>query len=382
MPISNSETKRPRVVQVSFAHPTDDGRIRGKLCPSLVAGGYDVHFIAPGPELGLCPDGVTVHPLSKTYSRYEKIRYRRKLAAQACSLNPDIIHVHEPVLLGSVIAANKSARVVWDVHENYETTLAGHVAIPRLLRRTVWKLWDFRERQLLKKVDLVLAATPGVERRYTPLHKNVVCLPNYPEIEVFDGEHPWTNPHAVFTGSVHENRGILETIKALGLVKREGIRIRFTIAGPVSSPAFEYSILETIRSEGLSDDVKYIGLIPRSDVVSLSRSATIGVVAHLPASQGDIAWPVKMFEYMACGLPLLYSTLGAMVDIADGQAIGVAVPPGDIPAIADGFKRLATDPVLCALSSATGRQMIRERYSWNHVESELLARFKQLIDQR
>ncbi len=373
-----SEKDRRRVFQISFAHATDDGRIRGKLCPSLVAAGYDVHFMAPGPDRGLCDDGVTVYPLPKIYSRVEKITFRRKLARQVAAMQPDIVHVHEPVLLGSVIAAAPNARIVWDVHEDYETILAGHIAIPPRLRRAVWRLWDFRERQLLKKVDLVLAATPGVEARYLPLHDNVVCVPNYPELEVFDGSHNWTHPHAVFAGSIEPNRGVIETIKALGITRRKGLRIKYTIAGPVCTTALEHEIRETITTEGLDDDVRYLGPIPRADVIALLQTATIGVVAHLPESQGDIAWPVKMFEYMACGLPLLYSTLGAMVEIADGEQIGVPVPAGDVAAIAAAFEKLATDAEFCEASSRKGREMIRSRYSWSHVEKRLVIKFEEL----
>ena len=374
----DAKTLARRVVEVCLSHPTDDGRVRAKLCRSLVNAGYDVHLIALGTEKGPGPDGVVVHPHGVGASRVRKFLERRRIAAHAAGLSPDIIHVHEPFLFGSVVAARGSSRIVWDVHEDYEILLAGHVAIPKPLRRIVWRLWDWQERRLLRHVDLILAATPGVAERYLSLHPNVVTVPNYPEIPVFDGPHPWTEPHLLFSGAICENRGVVEILEALGVLRREGLRIPFTIAGPMGSDAYEARLLEAIRKNGLGDDVKYVGWLPREEVVALACRATVGMVAHLPESQGDIAWPVKMFEYMACGLPLVYTNLGAMTEIAGDRAIGIAVEPRDIPALADAIRQLVSDPARSASCGATGRELVRTRFAWSVVEPLLVESFERL----
>lgn len=258
------EKKTPvgRVVEVCLSHPTDDGRVRAKLCRSLVDAGYDVHLIALGMEKGPGSDGVFVHPHGVGPSRVRKLLERRRIAAQAAALSPDIIHVHEPFRFGSVVGARGSSLIVWDVHEDYEILLAGHVAIPKPLRRIVWRLWDWQERRLLRHVDLILAATPGVAARYESLHSNVVTVPNYTEIPLFHGPHPWTEPHLLFSGAICENRGVVEVVEALSVLRRDGLRIPFTIAGPMSSDAYEARLLDVIHKNGLGDDVKYVGWLP------------------------------------------------------------------------------------------------------------------------
>lgn len=371
-----------RVVQVTIGHPADDGRVRAKLARTFVRGGLESHVICPGGTEGIAVDGVHIHPHKISESRVARVLRQRSLAKRAASLNPDIIHVHEPIMLRSCIRQKGAARLVWDVHEDYETVLATREWIPKPLRKLVWRLWDYRERRLLPHIDLVLAATPPVAQRYLPLHPNVVVVPNLTEVEIYEGEHDWTNPHAVFVGSIFESRGLLEVIEALGRLRAEGLTVPMTIAGPIESDAFEKRLLNAIESHGVSDSVRYIGAVPRSQAVQLCREATIGVVAHLPESQGDFAWPVKMFEYMACGLPLIYTTLGAMVYLADGQEIGVAADPFDIDGLVDAFRRLTSAPEYAKHCAAIGRKLIESRYHWNTVEPVLLDAYERIADDR
>jgi hypothetical protein len=205
---------KPRVVQVTIGHPPDDGRVRAKIGRSLVRGGYESHILCPGGRAGPSTDGVVLHPHSISESRFERVRRHKELARAAANLQPDVIHVHEPIMLGAVIRSCGSSKVVWDVHEDYELELSTREWIPKPLRRLVWRLWDYRERRLLSKVDLVLVATPPLADRYQALHPNVEVIPNLTEIEVYDGDHEWGKPHAVFTGSVFESRGLLQVIEA------------------------------------------------------------------------------------------------------------------------------------------------------------------------
>jgi glycosyltransferase involved in cell wall biosynthesis len=369
------------VVQVSIGHPEDDGRVRAKIGRALVRGGYQSHMICPGGKPGIAEDGVIVHPHTIPESRIARVRRHKQLANMVSALNPDVIHVHEPIMLGAMIKARGSAKIVWDVHEDYELELSTREWIPKPLRRLVWRLWDYRERKLLRHVDLVLVATPPLAERYQPLHANVVAVPNFTEIEIHEEPHEWTKPHAVFTGAIFESRGLFQVIEALGRLRAKGFELPMTIAGPFESHELEKRLLKAIETNGLSDAVKYVGILPREEVVDLCRTATIGVVTHLPESQGEVAWPVKMFEYMACGLPLIYTTLGAVVRLVDDHEIGIAVEPFDIDALANALHRLATEPEAAEKYADSGRDLIRNRYHWSVIEPLLLEHYGQLVSE-
>jgi glycosyltransferase involved in cell wall biosynthesis len=80
---------------------------------------------------------------------------------------------------------------------------------------------------------------------------------------------------------------------------------------------------------------------------------------------GDIArWtsPLKMFEYMAAGRPIVASDLPVLREVLDDE-IAELVPPGDLDAMARAIQRLANDPTRRASMGAEAQRRA-ERYSW------------------
>jgi hypothetical protein len=110
MPDPRSQT---RICHVCSAHPVDDGRVFHRACVSLAEAGFDTHLIATSP--GEAPyelKGVTVHPLPKAASQRERFRRRKQVAKTAADLRPDLYHVHEPELVGAVLARAGKTPVV------------------------------------------------------------------------------------------------------------------------------------------------------------------------------------------------------------------------------------------------------------------------------
>ncbi len=74
--------------------------------------------------------GVFVHPLPESGSRWDRFARRFEVARMAADLKPDLFHVHEPELLGGVIARAQSKPVIYDVHESYLDVLQEREWVP------------------------------------------------------------------------------------------------------------------------------------------------------------------------------------------------------------------------------------------------------------
>jgi hypothetical protein len=124
-----------KVCHVCNAHSVDDGRVFHRACVSSADAGYEVHLFAAGDGTeAYCHRGVTIHPLPKCHSRTERLVRRSRVAQMAADLEPDLFHVHEPELLGSVIRFAKSRPVIYDVHESYLDVLKERDWIPKWLK--------------------------------------------------------------------------------------------------------------------------------------------------------------------------------------------------------------------------------------------------------
>ncbi len=110
-----------KICHVCNGHTVDDGRVFHRACCALAKAGYEVHLLAQGSGTKTYEEkGVIIHPLPECGSKNGSGTARASLVAQlAADLKPDLFHVHEPDLLGPVIARAGSRPVIYDVHESY-----------------------------------------------------------------------------------------------------------------------------------------------------------------------------------------------------------------------------------------------------------------------
>lgn len=265
---------------------------------------------------------------------------RFRVARLAADLCPDLYHVHEPELLGPVIDRAGSSPVIWDVHESYLDVLMDRPWLPRWLRPAARFAWDHRERHLVRRYAGVVVVTDLIAPRYRAIHGKVVVVANYPTLSGIRRAVPATHrtTSCVFTGTIAPNRGISQVIQALAVLKRRGMVVTLDLAGKESLNGYVKSLISESDGLGVRDQVVYHGFLSKAQVIELQAKASIGLVPHLPGFGNNLAaWPVKMFEFMAMGLPLVYSNIPNHLEIVGGIEVGIAVDPSKPEAIADGI---------------------------------------------
>jgi glycosyltransferase involved in cell wall biosynthesis len=95
-------------------------------------------------------------------------------------------------------------------------------------------------------------------------------------------------------------------------------------------------------------------------------------VAPYPDLEDFYFSPLKVFEYMAAGLPVVASRIGQLAKlIVDGET-GLLCPPGDATALASALGRLAVDHPLRGRLARGGRQAVLRSHTWDHVAARIL----------
>lgn len=87
-----------------------------------------------------------------------------------------------------------------------------------------------------------------------------------------------------------------------------------------------------------------------------------------------VAYPVKLFEYMSAGLPVIASNFPLWKEIVEGGNFGITVDPLRPQEIAEAIEYLLERPELCEEMGRNGREAVEEKYNWE-VESEKLLKF-------
>ena len=118
-------------------------------------------------------------------------------------------------------------------------------------------------------------------------------------------------------------------VEAIGLVRPElGARLR--LGGRISEPGLEAEL----RALPGWRHVDYLGWLDRSAVRSVLGEARVGLVTLQPVRNYSDGQPVKLFEYMAAGVPVVASDFSQWRRFVDDAGTGVMVDPADPAAIA------------------------------------------------
>jgi glycosyltransferase involved in cell wall biosynthesis len=370
-----------KVCHVCSAHTVDDGRVFHRACVSLAEAGYDVHLVACGEgNEPYCERGVTVHPLPKASSRRKRLARRSYVARIAAELRPDLFHVHEPELLGPVLAQARARPVIWDVHESYLDVLMEREWIPRRLRPLACTWWDKQERWLLRRCAGVVVVTERIAQRYYPLSRRVVVVANYPDLSALENlPAPKRDGRTcVFAGVIMPDRGLLQVIQAMGLLRKHGQTIRLALAGPVAKDYLDVLMDEAGR-QGVKDWLTYHGVLTKAEAIRLQNEASIGLVPYLPVPNSMASMANKLLECMALRLPLVFSDFPNYQEIAGSSGAGIAVDPTRPEQIAKAIDYLVKNPRDAQRMGEDGRRAVQERFNWSVERAKLLELYREIL---
>ena len=378
---------RQRIVHVCSAHPVDDGRVFQRACKAGAESGFEVHLIGVATKShpagqSKFVDGVHVHALPAIASSLKRMRRRNDVARMAADLRPDIWQVHEPELLKPCLSFAGETPLIFDAHEDFTQVLLDREYLPKLVRPILRFLWDHAERKMMRSVDTVVAATDHVAKRYHMLGVPTITIANYPDLTDHGKiEHVDRDPKlAIFSGSLAENRGILESIEAIAILKKKGVDASLKIAGR-ASPGFFSMMHAAVTQHDVADRVTIEGEFLRLDGLRDAKKAAIGLVPHRPYGNNLAAWPVKMFDYMALGLPIIYTNLPSHREIMNGTDAGLEVSckPSDI---AQAIESLVLQPAEALRLGSNGILATRTTFNWANEKMRLIGAYQYVLENR
>ncbi|MCC3300839.1 glycosyltransferase [Arthrobacter sp. zg-Y895] len=173
-------------------------------------------------------------------------------------------------------------------------------------------------------------------------------------------------------GRLVPRKGVDLAIRALALLRDEGLEdVELLIVGGSSDSAGLESdpearrLLALARSLGVADRVLLRGQVPREQMPAVLRSADAVVCAPWYEPFGIVP-----LEAMACGVPVVASAVGGLIDTVVHGRTGLHVPPRDPAALAAALSELLQNPRYARRLGAAGKQRASARYSWDRVALE------------
>ncbi len=185
-------------------------------------------------------------------------------------------------------------------------------------------------------------------------------------------------------------RGLHRLVVVSRLVERKGIGNAITAlaelpgtelviagggdVGDVTSDPEARRLLALADELGVAGRVRLAGRLERADVPPLLRSAD--AVLCVPWYE---PFGIVPLEAMACGVPVVASSVGGLIDTVLDGVTGIHVPPRRPESVAQAVRTLLADPELRARMGAAGVERARSRYSWQRVADATLAAYAPLV---
>ena len=124
--------------------------------------------------------------------------------------------------------------------------------------------------------------------------------------------------------------------------------------------------------------MNYLGYLDRSGINKLYNKSRVGLVVLKDTPNHRYSLPIKMFEYMAAGIPVIASDFPIWKNIIDEVQCGICVDPENIIAIQSAIRQLLTDENQARKMGENGRKAVCSIYSWNIEAEKLLDVYKKI----
>lgn len=365
-----------KVTHLTSVHPRYDTRIFYKMCTSLASQGHEVTLVVADGKGDELKNGIQILDVGTAQNRLDRIRNApKRVFAKAASLQADLYHLHDPELIPIGLKLKRLRhRVIFDSHEDVSKQM---LSKPYLNKPSLWliaKVISAYERWACAKLDGVIAATPAICEKILAINPNTVDINNFPLLQEFKHQASWAEKRAevCYLGGISSIRGIKEVCAAMGKVKSKA---RLNLAGLFSEPEVKKSVYAMPGWQRVWE----LGFLDRDGVQKVLRRSIAGLVTLHPKKNYLNSLPVKMFEYMGSGIPVIASDFPLWREIISKNNCGLLVNPLDAGAIAKAIDYLIVNPKEAERMGRNGRKAVETLYNWKHEEKKLLKFYETIL---
>ncbi|AUS99032.1 glycosyl transferase family 1 [Nostoc sp. CENA543] len=171
-----------------------------------------------------------------------------------------------------------------------------------------------------------------------------------------------------FVGSLKPWHGLPILTEAFSLLHQRVPQAKLLIVG--DGPERE-NLEAELAARGLDTHTQFTGAVNPEAVPQLLAAMTVAVAPY--AAQSDFYFsPLKVYEYMAAGLPVVVSQIGQLTDLIEHGVNGMLCPPGDAIAVAETLEILWRSPHLRHNLGKAARNTVITHHTWDAIAHQII----------
>jgi glycosyltransferase involved in cell wall biosynthesis len=361
----------------------DDARIVNRESLPVAREGADVRFVAPHRPNDWV-QGIELVSLRHRKRRILRMLLTPSMLPTLLRQRADLYQFHDPELLpvGILLKTVFRKKVIYDSREDFPSMVLTKPWIPFCLRPMVEKTVSAIEHLADRCLDGIVTADSGTLARFAKNRrsKKLVCF-NFPNLDFFPEPASVERPFdLIYRGGLSERTGTLVLLEALRLMLNRGTPARLLLLGYFDGKPFEKVVRESIRTMGLEGWIEVQGQRIKHEAMAHAISqARIGLSPLQPIPKFLHNIPVKIFEYWACGLPVVASDLPPIRPFFRHGRQGFLVKPGDPEELCDALCWLLNHSQQATMMGECGRNTVVERCNNKNEVFKLISFYQRVL---
>ena len=289
----------------------------------------------------------------------EMWRVQTRLAKRLSEYDAVYIRAHQMALVTARRAVHLGVPVVQECNGPYEDLL---IAYPQL--RLGRPIFDAMQRWQYRHASAIISVAEGLTAwlKREAGHDRVTTNGNGANTVVFSPDAPrrpgLPDRFAVFFGQFPAWQGISSLLQAVRLdAWPDGLPLVLVGDGALR-PEVESAAAE------MPGRVIWLGRLPYEEVAQVAAHAVVSFVPMMAPERETMFSPLKLYESMACGVPVIASDVVGITEVVRDARCGILFPAGDARAIAQATATILADSADAAEMGRRGRIAAVEHYSW------------------
>jgi glycosyltransferase involved in cell wall biosynthesis len=296
------------------------------------------------------------------YAGYYMIRYR-----------VDILYVREmalsltPIVLAKLFHKPMVTEINGDLLSEYQ-----HAGYPAFILKAMRLVEMIQCRASHALVCVTEGLSDIFQNRYRLLSEKLEVIPNGTDPESFypldknDCRKRLGIDSSVqvvgFIGTFVPHQGLSYLIESSSLILKELPEVNFLLVG---DGPMRKKIIEMIRDLDLEDQFFLPGGIPSEEASFFINAMDVCVAPFTRIRNERIGLsPIKVYDYLACGKPVVASDIIGVGDILTKNKVGIAVPPEDLSSLSKGIISALKDRDMADRCLREGPSIVRENFTW------------------
>jgi len=392
-----------RIAAIVYSNYPHDNRVR-REAETLVEANMSVDVICLRREGELSEEimhGVSVHRIAIKKERGGKLSYIVKyftflvLAFAKLSIlhfreRYDIVHIHNMpdfLVFAALLPKLGGSMVMLDLHdpvpELYMTkySIGEDSSIIRLMK--LLEKWSIRfaDRVITTNIafrDLFISRGCPADKISIVMNCPVEKIFQQPDCSLPDsGDGHADRFVLMYHGAIFERHGLDTALDALVLLRDRIPRLEFRVFGVGD---FTDQFLELVDKHGLRDVVKYGGLVSWETIFREIRTIDIGIIPNKRSPFTEINMPVRIFEYLCLGKPVIVPRTKGILDYFDEDSI-FFFEAGNAGSLAERIFEIYKNPTHTQQLIERGRR-VYDSYRWELQGRHLVELVNGLMDRK